>query len=156
MLRGKQNSYADIIPPMLLTSSFSSLEYLKLDDLNLNDKGEILYLVRVLESAPSLIELVIKQSHKDVDTTEMFYCSKELECPSCCLKLQTVDVHFRANSQYTMSLIQFILANSPSLKTLTFYCSYNNLDAVMLLKISKDLLWMERASPKAQVNFRHV
>lgn len=46
---------------MLLTRSFSSLEYLKLDDLNLNDKGDILYLVRVLESAPSLIELVIKQ-----------------------------------------------------------------------------------------------
>ncbi|CAL5193406.1 unnamed protein product [Lathyrus oleraceus] len=151
-----KNSYEDIIHPMLLSRSFSSLEYLKLDDLNLNDKGDILYLVRVLESAPSLIDLVIKQSYKDIDTTKELYRSKELECPRILLQLQTVDVHFRANSQYTTSLIRFILANSPLLKTLTFYCSYNDLGAPMMLNFSKDLLWMERASPKAQVNFRHV
>ncbi|CAK8543165.1 unnamed protein product [Lathyrus sativus] len=132
------------IPPMLATSSFSSLEYLKLDDLDLNDKGDILYLVRVLKSAPSLIELVIKQSYNYDDTTQVSDYSEELECLSCNLKLQTVDVYFRANSQYAMSLIQFILVNSPLLKILTLDYSSIELDAAMF-RISQDLLLMERA-----------
>ncbi|CAK8543161.1 unnamed protein product [Lathyrus sativus] len=52
--------FPDIIPPTLLTSSFSSLEYLKVDYLNSNDKREMLYFVSVLKSAPKLIELDIK------------------------------------------------------------------------------------------------
>lgn len=53
-----------------------------------------------------------------------------------------------------MSLIQFVLANSPLLKTLTFnFCNYRKSDAPMLLKISQDLLRTERASPRTEVNF---
>ncbi|XP_058740359.1 putative FBD-associated F-box protein At3g50710 isoform X2 [Vicia villosa] len=147
--------YADI-PPMLLTSSFSSLEYLKLEDFNFNDKEDILYVVSALKSAPRLIELIIKQRFSKVDTTQVFDLSKELKSLSCCLKLQTVKVYTGDCSQYAMSLIKSILANSPLLKILTFYfCSYHRLDSRMLLKISQDLLMMKRASPGAQVNFLH-
>jgi hypothetical protein len=54
-----------------------------------------------------------------------------------------------------MSLIQFILANSSSLKTLTFnvYVDYEELDAPLLLRISQDLLRMKRASQKADIKF---
>ncbi|XP_058740355.1 uncharacterized protein LOC131612607 [Vicia villosa] len=144
--------YADI-PTTLLASSFSSLEYLKLDHFNLNDIEDILYFVNVLKSAPRLIELVIKQSY-NVDTTQVLDLSKELESHSCCLKLKTVKVYTRACSQHSMSLIKSILANSPLLKILTV-CRYDKLDARMLLKISQDLLMMKRASPGAQVNFIH-
>ncbi|XP_058756667.1 F-box/FBD/LRR-repeat protein At1g13570-like [Vicia villosa] len=147
--------YADI-PPTLLTSSFSSLEYLKLEDFNFNDKEDILYVVSVLKSAPRLIELIIKQRFSKVDTTQVFDLSKELKSLSCCLKLQTVKVYTGDCSQYAMSLIKSILANSPLLKILTFYfCSYDRLDSRMLLKISQDLLMMKRASTGAQVNFLH-
>jgi hypothetical protein len=54
-----------------------------------------------------------------------------------------------------MSLIQFILANSTSLETLTFRVDLDseNIDTLMLLRISQKLLWMERASQRAHVKF---
>jgi hypothetical protein len=55
-----------------------------------------------------------------------------------------------------MRLIQFILANSTSLKTLTFRVGgRKKLSAVMLLKLSQDLLLMKRASESAQVKLLH-
>ncbi|XP_058756668.1 F-box/FBD/LRR-repeat protein At1g13570-like [Vicia villosa] len=150
-----ENPYADIIPPTLLTSSLSSLEFLELNGLNLKVKGDILYFVSLLKSAPRLIELVIKQSN-NVDTTQVLDLSKELERHRCCLKLQTVEVYTGVCSQHAMSLIKSILVNSPLLKILTVYFyNFDKLDAHMLLKISQDLLWMKRASPGAHVNFIH-
>ncbi|CAK8543159.1 unnamed protein product [Lathyrus sativus] len=145
--------YEDIIPPMLRTSSFSSLEYLKLDGLNLKERGQLLHIVSILKSAPKLIELDM-EIYDDVNTTQMTDHLKELECCSFCPKLQTVKIN-GGSSQHAMSLIKFILANSPSLKSLTFSCIFINLDAPMLLKISQDLLLMERASPRARVSFRY-
>jgi hypothetical protein len=53
-------------------------------------------------------------------------------------------------------LIQFILANSTSLKTLTFRVGdRKKLSATTLLRISQDLLLMKRASQSAQVKFLH-
>ncbi|XP_058780800.1 F-box/FBD/LRR-repeat protein At1g13570-like [Vicia villosa] len=145
-------SYADIIPPTCLVSSLNSLEYLNLGVVNLNETRELLHIVRVLKSAPSLVKLVI-QSYSFAKATQVLDHSEELECRSCCLKLQIVDISIRANSQHAVSLIQFILANSPLLKTLTFNCNFIKLDAIELHRISKDLLWMERASPRARVKF---
>ncbi|CAL5193409.1 unnamed protein product [Lathyrus oleraceus] len=154
MLRGKKIPLADIIPPTLLTSSFSSLEYLKLDEFNLKERGELLYIVSVLKSAPRLIELTIRQSDNNVDTIQVLDHSEELECSSWGgLKLQTVNIEVEARSQHAMSLIKLILANSPLLKTLTFNYSSEKLGAVMLFRISQDLLLMKRASPRAQVKF---
>ncbi|CAK8543160.1 unnamed protein product [Lathyrus sativus] len=147
--------YEDIIPPMFRTSSFSSLEYLKLDGLNFKESGQLLHIVSILKSAPKLIELDIEEIFDDVNTTQMTdYSKEELECCSSCPKLQTVKIN-GGSSQHAMSLIKFILANSPSLKSLTFSCIFINLDAPMLLKISQDLLLMERASPRARVSFRY-
>jgi hypothetical protein len=53
-------AHLDIIPPVLLIYSFSCLEYLDLNDVNLNEKGELLYIVCFLKSTPSLVELIIK------------------------------------------------------------------------------------------------
>ncbi|WJX57886.1 hypothetical protein P8452_43398 [Trifolium repens] len=47
--------YADIISP----SHLISLKYLKLDCVNLDERGELLYIVSVLKSASNLVELVI-------------------------------------------------------------------------------------------------
>ncbi|XP_058756678.1 uncharacterized protein LOC131629892 isoform X2 [Vicia villosa] len=150
------DQHEDIVPATLLTSSFSSLEYLKLGGLKLNERGELLHIVSILKSAPSLVKLNIK-IFPEVNTTQMMEHSKELECCSCFPKLQTVNVIISvgaSSEQHTLSLIKFILANSASLKTLTFYfCSRDKLDAPMLLKVSQDFLRMERASPRAQVNF---
>lgn len=80
---------------------------------------------------------------------------KELECFDCCVsQLQTVEIIVKASCQHVMSLIRFILANSPLLETLNFYVhdlSSNLSDASMLLSISQDLLLMERASQGAVV-----
>ncbi|XP_058740184.1 F-box/FBD/LRR-repeat protein At1g13570-like [Vicia villosa] len=148
--------HEDIIPATLLTSSLSSLEYLKLDGLKFNERGELLHIVSILRSASSLVKLNI-QIFSDVNTTQMMEHSKELECCGCCPKLQTVIISVRAYPrQYTLSLVKFILANSPSLKSLTFYFgSYAKVDAPEFLKCSQVLLHMKRASPRAQVNLLH-
>ncbi|XP_058780788.1 F-box/FBD/LRR-repeat protein At1g13570-like [Vicia villosa] len=149
-----KNPYADIIPPTCLACSFNSLKYLKLGVKDLNETGELLHIVRVLKSAPSLVKLVI-QSYNFFEATRVLDHSEELECRSCCLKLQIVDISVRTKSQHAMSLIQFILANSPLLKTLTFNFDIIKLDALelhrILYRISQDLLGMERASPRAHV-----
>jgi hypothetical protein len=56
-----------------------------------------------------------------------------------------------------MSLIHFILANSSSLKTLTLNIDlgYKKSDVPILFSISRDLLWMERASQRAHVEVLH-
>ncbi|GAU17942.1 hypothetical protein TSUD_330670 [Trifolium subterraneum] len=147
---------ADVIPPMLLKSSFGSIEYLKLDGVSLMECGELLYIVSVLKSAPSLVELVIIQAYDRVDITQAPNHLEELECSSCCLnRLQTVNIFVNSCSQHVMSLIKFILVNSTSLKTLTFRVGVGGkkLSARMLLRISQDLLLMKRASQRAQVKF---
>jgi hypothetical protein len=99
------------------------------------------------------------QSYGRVDIAQAPDRSEELECSSCCLiQLKTVNICIRATShQHAMSLIRFILANSTSLKTLTFDIRLysHKLDAPVLLSISEDLLLMKRASQSAQVKFIH-
>ncbi|XP_045790650.1 F-box/FBD/LRR-repeat protein At1g13570-like isoform X3 [Trifolium pratense] len=85
----------------------------------------------------------------------------DLECNSCCLsQLQTVNINISdtINFKHAMSLIRFILANSSSLKTLTFKVGFCHkiLDAAMLSSIPQDLLCMKRASQRARVEFRHL
>jgi len=48
--------YAGIIHP----SQLISLRYLKLDHVNLDERGELLYIVSVLKSASNLVELVLE------------------------------------------------------------------------------------------------
>ena len=50
--------YADIIHP----SQLIGLKYLKLDHVNLDERGELLYIVSVLESAHSLVELEVNMN----------------------------------------------------------------------------------------------
>ncbi|GAU17947.1 hypothetical protein TSUD_330720 [Trifolium subterraneum] len=154
----KKIPFADIIPPTLVKSSFNSIKYLKLCDVKLNERGELLYIVSVLKSAPRLVELVVK-SYSRVDITQASDRSEELECSSCCLnQLKTVNINISATShQHAMSLIHFILSNSTSLKTLTFDVRFDSeeLDAPTLLSISQDLLLMKPASQSAQVKFIH-
>ncbi|XP_058756617.1 uncharacterized protein LOC131629834 [Vicia villosa] len=155
LVRGKKDPNVDIIPPTLLTSSFSSLDHLRLSDLNLNERRELFDIVSILKSVPSLVKLDI-QSYNNDDTTQVLDPSKELECLSCyCLKLQTVNIYVDASAQQAMSLIKFLLVNSPLLKTLTFNYIFEESNAVMFFGISQDLLLMERASPGTQVKFNH-
>lgn len=47
--------------------------------------------------------------------------SEELECSNCCLsQLEKMNVKVGTSIKHVMSLVRFILANSSSLKTLTF------------------------------------
>ncbi|CAJ2671562.1 unnamed protein product [Trifolium pratense] len=153
-------SYADIIPLTLVKSSFKSIKYLKLGNLKLDERGELLYIVSVLKSAPHLVEFVTESNtHSNEDhITQARVCSEELECSNGCLnQLQIVNIIVEFSSQQAMSLLRFILVNSTSLKTLTFKVgfSYQKLDAPLLAmaSISQELLLMERASPRAQVKF---
>jgi hypothetical protein len=66
-----------------------------------------------------------------------------------------VNIRVGTSLKYAMRLIQFILANFSSLKTLTFEVG-KKLDAAVLLGISQDLLRMERASQTARVEFRQL
>ncbi|WJX83715.1 hypothetical protein P8452_66358 [Trifolium repens] len=65
----KKIPFADIIPPTLVKGSFNSIKYLKLRDVKLNERGELLYIVSVLKSASRLVELVI-ESYSHVDITQ--------------------------------------------------------------------------------------
>ncbi|PNY01613.1 F-box/FBD/LRR-repeat protein [Trifolium pratense] len=146
--------YADMISPTQLTS----LKYLKLYGLNLVKRTAVLYIVSVLKSASDLVELDIQNDgEQEPDQPEQL----DLECNSCCLsQLQTVNINISdtTNFKHAMSLIRFILANSSSLKTLTFKVGFCHkiLDAAMLSSIPQDLLCMKRASQRARVEFRHL
>ncbi|GAU17946.1 hypothetical protein TSUD_330710 [Trifolium subterraneum] len=145
--------YPDFIPLRLLESSFNSITYLKLDGVNFNER-ELLYIVSILKNAPHLVEFVTESDSNVDHITQARVCSEELECSNCCLnRLETVNIVVEFSSHHAMSLIRFILANSTSLKTLTFTVGFvfQKLDAPLLASISQKLLWMERASPRAQV-----
>jgi len=95
------------------------------------------------------------QSYIDVYAVQVSDHSEELECSSNCLNnLQMVKIHVRAHrvSQHAMSLIRFILANSTSLRTLTFKVCPGS-KSLGTHGISEDLLRMERASQRAHVEF---
>jgi hypothetical protein len=68
-----------------------------------------------------------------------------------------VNIRVGTKFKHAMSLIRFILANSSSLKTLTYEVGFGhkNFDAAVLLNISQDLLRMEKASQRTQVEFLH-
>jgi hypothetical protein len=105
-----------------------------------------------------LFFVMIQNYFSLVDITKASDPSEELECSSCCLnQLKTVNITICATSyQHAMSLIRFIVANSTSLKTLTFdVLDSQELDAPVLSSISQDLLLMKRASPRAEVRFIH-
>ncbi|XP_058756618.1 uncharacterized protein LOC131629835 [Vicia villosa] len=115
-------------------------------------------LIKSLPKIKRFSLFIWKKSYNYDDTTQVLGPSKELECLSCCcLKLQTVNIYVDASAQHAMSLIKFILANSPLLKTLTFniFEESEAVNAVMFFEISQDLLLMERASPRARVKFKH-
>ncbi|PNY13261.1 F-box/FBD/LRR-repeat protein [Trifolium pratense] len=145
--------YADIISP----SHLISLKYLKLHFVSLDERGELFYIVSVLKSASNLVELVIESNNisggQEPDQLE------ELERDSCCFsQLQTVNIRVGTTDfKHAMSLIQLILANSSSLKTLAFKVDFGHrkLDPAVLLSISRNLLLMERASQRARVEFTH-
>jgi hypothetical protein len=90
---------------------------------------------------------MLQHSFNLVDITQVPHRLEELECSSGCLhQLQTVNFRICANShRHAMNLIQFILANSTSLKTLSFKVgsSSKKLDALVLLSISQELLLMK-------------
>jgi hypothetical protein len=45
---------------MLVKSSFNYIKYLELDYVKLHERGELLYIVSVLKSAPRLVQLVVE------------------------------------------------------------------------------------------------
>ncbi|XP_058746074.1 F-box/FBD/LRR-repeat protein At1g13570-like [Vicia villosa] len=149
---GYKMPYADIIPLTQLTN----LRFLDIFDMNLNKREELLYLVRVLKSASNLVELVLQSCYYYNEEPDL---AEELECNGCCLsQLKTVKIKVGTSFKNEMSLIRFILANSPSLKTLTFDIGFGfeASDAPMLLSLSQDLLWMERASERARIKIIHL
>ncbi|KAK2429864.1 F-box/FBD/LRR-repeat protein [Trifolium repens] len=145
--------YADIINPMPLIC----LKYLKLNTVNLDQREELLHIVSLLKSASNLVELVIETCDKDYKT-QVPDRAEELECSSWCLsQLLTVNIKAKTNFKHVLSLIRFILANSSLLKTLTLNIDlgYKKSDVPILFSISRDLLWMERASQRAHIEVLH-
>lgn len=147
---GSKMLYAGIIHP----SQLINLRYLKLDHVNLDERGELLYIVSVLKSASNLVELAIETYHdKGGYKTQAAGRVEELKCSGCCLsQLLTVNIKVQTNFKHVMSLIRFILANSSSLKTLTLnvHRGYNKSYVPIVFNI-----WMKRASQGAHIEFLH-
>ena len=59
---------------MLVKSSFNYIKYLKLDGVKLNERGELLYIISVLKSAPRLVELVIQVNINTYASLLLSYC----------------------------------------------------------------------------------
>ncbi|CAK8540432.1 unnamed protein product [Lathyrus sativus] len=146
-------AHADIFP----LSQMINLKYLCLDDVNLDEREEFLYIVSVLKSASNLVEFVIATYYTWGCKIQAPEPSEKLECSCCCLsELEEVSITVRSRNKHVMSLARFILANFSSLKTLTIYLPFRTQsDALILSGLLRDLLRMERASQKAQVEFRH-
>ncbi|XP_058759747.1 F-box/FBD/LRR-repeat protein At1g13570-like [Vicia villosa] len=146
-------AHANIFP----LSQLINLKYLSLDYVILDERKELLYIISILKSASNLVEIVIQTYYGIGYENQAPDPSEKLECSCCCLsKLGEVKIVVRSRSQHALSLARFILANSSSLKTLTFELPYEmQSDARIMLNISQDLLLMERASQKAQVKLTH-
>ncbi|XP_058745791.1 F-box/FBD/LRR-repeat protein At1g13570-like [Vicia villosa] len=144
----------DVFP---LSQLITSLKYLRLDEVNLDEREELLYIVSVLKNASNLVELHIVTYEANDYKVQVPAPSEKLEFSGCCLsELQKVNIRVGTSTKHAMSLARFILATSLALKTLTFdfrFCMKP--DASILLSISQDLLWMERASQRAHVEFIH-
>ncbi|TKY69460.1 F-box/FBD/LRR-repeat protein [Spatholobus suberectus] len=141
------------INPQVLLRSVDTLKYLELSGVNFNEEGELLFTISLLESSPNLEKLVIKSNSMAVESQQI---SKEFDCINCYFnQLQTVKITVKTSYKPALDLIRFVLASSPALKILTFKVGLglNQSDAPILLSISRDLLKMERASPRAQVKF---
>ncbi|XP_058774478.1 F-box/FBD/LRR-repeat protein At1g13570-like [Vicia villosa] len=154
VLLGEMLLYTDNFP---LSQLIMSLKYLCLDEVNLDGREELLYIVSVLKSASNLVELHIVTDNDSAYKVQAPDPSEKLECSSSCLsQLEKVKIRVQTGFKHAMSLTRFILANSSSLKTLTFGFRYHSKPETSILSsISKDLLWMERASQRAQVEFLH-
>ncbi|GAU49556.1 hypothetical protein TSUD_242890 [Trifolium subterraneum] len=103
----------DIVSP----SHLISLKYLKLEDVNLDERGELLYIVSILKSASNLVELVIESNVIKVEQEP--YQLEELERNSCCFsQLQTVIIRVGTTDfKHAMSLIRRAVEHFTKLAT---------------------------------------
>ncbi|KAK7407634.1 hypothetical protein VNO78_09601 [Psophocarpus tetragonolobus] len=144
------------VNPRGLFWPFNTLKYLKLG-VNFNEVEELMLIISLLESSPNLEELVIKSQSKDVQSQIIL---KEFDCYNCYFsKLQTVKIIVEVSFEHALKFVQFVLAKSPSLEILTFkvgHLGLNESDAPTLFRISRDLLQMQRASPRAKVKILYL
>ncbi|KAI4357921.1 hypothetical protein L6164_001837 [Bauhinia variegata] len=139
--------------PETLPKLLYNLKHLELDGINFNEAGDTLLTVCLLRSSPNLVELDIK-SHTSL-LHPALNLLEGLDCNGFCLEqLRTVNIEVKSVSDTILDLVQFLLTNSPSMEVLTFKVGLRKQsDAYRLLNISRDLLQLGRASPRAEINF---
>ncbi|KAK7309923.1 hypothetical protein RJT34_07053 [Clitoria ternatea] len=141
------------IPPQMRQISSNCLKHLALKGVNLNEARELLWITSLLKSSPNLKELFIKCDSQAMPLVEQQQIVLESNCNRYYLnQLQIVRIIVKSVDKNELNMVRFLLANSSSLKILMFkVCCLKKSDAAAVLKLSRELLQMKRASQRAEV-----
>ncbi|WJX57884.1 hypothetical protein P8452_43396 [Trifolium repens] len=127
--------YADIISP----SHLISLKYLKIDCVNLDERGELLYIVSILKSASNLVELFIESNNGKGEQESAQLEELERNC-YCFSQLQTLPFqsHKRALQQrhWMISSHSQLIPNPAVAEQLPFHFYYTSPDVFVVVSLS--------------------
>ncbi|XP_048490905.1 F-box/FBD/LRR-repeat protein At1g13570 isoform X2 [Beta vulgaris subsp. vulgaris] len=127
------------------TLAFNHLHRLSLTDFDLSDFGVFCFTFSMLQSCPSIKDLHISLDPNKRSVKHKFDYNKDYKLRH----LLKVEITGITGSSVEFKLIEYVLATSVVLEKLLFKCAY--LDPSSELKVSRVLLQLPRASPKAKL-----
>ncbi|KAK7306988.1 hypothetical protein VNO77_39658 [Canavalia gladiata] len=144
------------IDSMHLPTMYNHLETIELYQVNFEDTKEILVVLRLITSSPTLKELQISGSSNipvAIYTPDMEFWEKEYRSDSRLSKLKTVKLSEMGGWPHEIEFIKFLLRRSTVLETMNIIpCVF---DMENNLKILIELMKCRRASTRAEVVFVH-
>ncbi|KAI9105031.1 hypothetical protein K1719_022747 [Acacia pycnantha] len=139
--------------PYKLPKMIYSLTHLKFSGISFSALREIDLLRCFLKSVPNLEELKVMILDHQPNLRRylwLWFGFGDHSLP----QLRTVTIEVYIIFEMALDLVECLLAVSPSLETLTFKIhQVEQPDPIKLLEVSRTLLQMRRASPKAEVKF---
>ncbi|XP_027361199.1 F-box/FBD/LRR-repeat protein At1g13570 isoform X2 [Abrus precatorius] len=144
------------IDSVYLPIMYNNLETVELYQVNFEDTKEILVILRLITSSPSLKELQISGSSNipvAIDTPDVDFWKKECRSDSTLCRLKIVKLSEMGGWPHEIEFMKFLLVRSPVLETMNIIpCVF---DMENNLKILLELVKCRRASTRAEVVFAH-
>nr|XP_017245478.1 PREDICTED: F-box/FBD/LRR-repeat protein At1g13570-like [Daucus carota subsp. sativus] len=139
--------------PNRLSKPLPYLKFINISDIDFGALSEVSCLVCLIRSAPNLRTLHIVNS---MDGREEELEEYQIEDSEECIMLHLEIVSFSDFKGVIaeLELVKFLLACSPSLKSLFIHRDCSIKDCASALKITEEMLQYTRASPRAQI--RHL
>ncbi|WOG96040.1 hypothetical protein DCAR_0415370 [Daucus carota subsp. sativus] len=134
--------------PNRLSKPLPYLKFINISDIDFGALSEVSCLVCLIRSAPNLrtLHIVVKEELEEYQIEDSEECIM--------LHLEIVSFSDFKGVIAELELVKFLLACSPSLKSLFIHRDCSIKDCASALKITEEMLQYTRASPRAQI--RHL